>query len=91
MLLTFTNTAKYAGLPNFKKVMAILILAPANYLLDLVSPGGPTMFGARRKILGFKVPRWPENPFPTKYPFTFHLKKANSFAISIASPNFCHI
>ena len=79
MLLTFTNTVKYAGLPNFKKVMAILILAPANYLLDLVSPGGPTMFGARRKILGFRVPRWLENAFPSLVPWTYQCAKAPHF------------
>ena len=45
------------GLSNFKESMAILILALANYLLDIVSPGGSTMFGAGRKKLGFGVPR----------------------------------
>ena len=59
------------GLPNFKKGMVILILAPANYLLDIVSPGGPTIFGARRKILGFGVPRWLENVFPSLVPWTY--------------------
>ena len=91
MLLTFTNTAKYAGLPNFKKVMAIVILVPANYLLDLVSPGGPTMFGARRKILGFRVPRWPENAFPSLVPWTYQCAKAPHFLYyvpqSIHSPS----
>ena len=44
-------------LPNFLKAMVILILALANYLLDIVSPRCPTMFGAEEKILGFGVPR----------------------------------
>ena len=47
----------FSGLPNFNKAMAILILALANYLLDIVSPGGPTMFGAGEKILSFGVLR----------------------------------
>ena len=46
-----------AGLPNFKKAIAILILALANYLLDIVSPRCPNMFGAGGKTLGFGVPR----------------------------------
>ena len=56
------------GLPNFKKATAILILALANYLLDIVSRGGPTMFGAGEEILGFGIPRWPENAFPNLVP-----------------------
>ena len=98
------------GLLNFKKHMAILILALANYLLNIVSLRGPTMFGAGMKILGFGVPRWAENAFPSLVPWiyqcakaphflyyvpqnihSFLLKKANSFASSIANPNFCHI
>ena len=45
------------GRPNLKKGMAILILALANYLLNIVSPKGPTMFGAGMNILGFRVPK----------------------------------
>ena len=67
------------GLPNFKKGMAILILALVNYLLDIVSPRGPTMFKARRKILGFGVPRWPENAFPSLVPWTYQCAKAPHF------------
>ena len=59
--------------------MAILILALANYLLDIVSPGGPTMFGVWRKILGLGVPRWPENAFPSLVPWTYHCAKALHF------------
>ena len=49
------NVRSYSGLPNFKKGMAILILGLANYLLDIVSPRGPTMFKAGKKfwVLGF--------------------------------------
>ena len=68
-----------SGLPNFKKGMVILILALANYLLDIVSPGGPTMFKGRKKILGFEVPRWPENPFPSLVPWTCQCAKAPHF------------
>ena len=67
------------GLPNFKKGMAILILALVNYLLDIVSPRGPTMFKARRKILGFGVPRWPENAFPSLVPWTCQCAKEPYF------------
>ena len=59
------------GLLNFKKGMAILILALAKYLLDIVSPGGSTMFRAWWKKLGFGVPRWPENAFPSLVPWTY--------------------
>ena len=45
--------------------MAILILALADCLLDIVSPRSTTMFGARGKILGFGLLRWPENAFPS--------------------------
>ena len=69
----------FTGLPNFKKVMATLILAPANYLLDIVSPGGPTMFGAGMKILGFGVPKWPENAFLSLVPWTYQCAKAPHF------------
>ena len=40
------------GLPNFKKATAILILALANYLLDIVSVRGPTIWN-RRENFGF--------------------------------------
>ena len=59
--------------------MAILILALANCLLDIMSPGGPTTFKARRKILGFGVPRWPENAFPSLVPWTYQCAKAPHF------------
>ena len=38
------------GLPNFKKATAILILALANYLLDTVSPRGPTIWNRRENF-----------------------------------------
>ena len=54
----YINKISYhAGLLNFKKAMAILIVAMVNYLLDIVSPGGSIMFGARGKIVVFGVPR----------------------------------
>ena len=55
----FENSSKQLNtrLPNFKKAMVILILALANYLLDIVSPSSPAMCGAEEKILGFGVPR----------------------------------
>ena len=59
------------GLQGFqisKKATANLILTLENYLLDILSPRGPTMFGAGGKILGFGVPRWPENAFPNLVP-----------------------
>ena len=59
--------------------MAILILALVNYLFDVVSPGGPTTFGARQKILGFWVPRWLENAFPSLVPWTCQCAKAPHF------------
>ena len=59
--------------------MAILILALANYLFDIVSPADPTMFKAGRKILGFGVPRWPENAFPSLVPWTYQCVKAPHF------------
>ena len=71
--------------------MAIQILAPVSYLLDVVSPGGSTMFGARRKILGFGVPGWPENAFPSLVPLTYQCAKAPHFLYyvpqSIRSPS----
>ena len=85
-LLTFCILEPYpskdielAWLPNFKKGMAILILALANYLFDIVSPGGPTMFKAGRKILGFGVPRWTENAFLSLVPWTYQYAKAHHF------------
>ena len=69
----------YAGLPNFKKGMAILILALANYLLDIVSPGGPAKFKAGKKIFCFGVPRSPENAFPSLVPWTCQCAKAPHF------------
>ena len=68
-----------SGLQNFKKAMAILILALANYLLDIVSPGEPTMFGTRGKMLGFGVSRWPENAFSSLIPRTYQCAKASHF------------
>ena len=67
------------GLPNFKKAMAILVLALANYLLDIVSSRGPNMVGARGEILCFGVPRWPKNAFPSLVPWTNHCAKALHF------------
>ena len=69
----------WEGLPNFKKGMAILILTLANYFLDIVSPGDPTMFKAGREILGFGVSRWPENAFPSLVPWTCQCSKAPHF------------
>ena len=68
-----------SGLLNFKKSMAILILALANFLLDMVRPGDPTMFKAGTKILGFGVPRWPENAFPSFAPWIYQCAKAPHF------------
>ena len=59
--------------------MVILILALANYLLDIVPPRGPTMFKAGRKILGFGVPRWPGNAFPSLVPWTCQCAKVPHF------------
>ena len=73
------NFTPCAGLTNFKKGMAILILTLANYLLDIVSPGGPTMFKAGREILGFGVLRWPGNAFPSLVPWTYQCAKAPHF------------
>ena len=66
-------------LPNFLKAMVILILALANYLLDIVSPRGPTMFGAGGKVLGFWIPRWSENAFSSLVPWTYRCTKAPNF------------
>ena len=73
------NFTPCAGLTNFKKGMTILILTLANYLLDIVSPGGPTMFKAGREILGFGVLRWPGNAFPSLVPWTYQCAKAPHF------------
>ena len=59
--------------------MAILILPLANYLLDIVSPGEPTIFGAGGKMLGFGLSRWPENAFPSLAPWTYQCAKAPHF------------
>ena len=59
--------------------MVVLILALANYLLHIMSLGGPTMFKAGRKILGFGVPRWPENEFPSFVPWTYQCARAPHF------------
>ena len=59
--------------------MAILILALENYLLDIVSPGDPTMFKAGWKILGFGVPRRSENAFPSLVIWTYQCAKAPNF------------
>ena len=48
---------EHPGVLNFKHSMAILYSALSNYLLDKVSPGGPTVFGVGWKILGFGVSR----------------------------------
>ena len=69
----------FSGLLNFKKGMAILILALVNYLLDIVSPGDPTMFKAGRKMLGFGVPRWLEKAFPSLVSWTYQYAKAPHF------------
>ena len=37
------------------------------------------MFKAGRKILGFGVPRWPENAFPSLVPWTCQCAKAPHF------------
>ena len=73
---TYCKNCKQTGFLNFKKAMAILILALVNYLLDIVSPGGPNMFGAWGKILCFGVPRWLENAFPSIIPWTYQCAKA---------------
>ena len=73
------GSSPYTGLPNFKKGMAILILALANYLLDIVSLRGPTMFKAGRNILDFGVPQWLENAFPSLVTWTCHCAKAPHF------------
>ena len=85
-LLTFCILEPYpskdvelAWLPNFKKGMAILILALANYFFNIVSPGDPTMFKAGRKILDLGVPRWLENAFPSLVPCTYQCAKAPHF------------
>ena len=75
-LVTFFNIS---GLPNFKKAMAILTLALANYLLDIVSLGRPTMFGAGGKVLSFRVSKWPENTFSSLVPWTYQCAKIPHF------------
>ena len=55
------------GLPNFKKAMAILILASLILILILILD------------LGFGVPRCPKNAFPSLVPWTCHCHKAPHF------------
>ena len=64
---------------NFKQAMVILILSLANYLLDIMSLSGPTLFRARGKILGFEVCRWLENAFPSLVRWTYQFAKAPHF------------
>ena len=70
---------EHSGVLNFKHSLAILYLALSNYLLDIVSPGGPTVFGVGGKILGFGVPRQPENAFPSLVPWTYQCAKGPHF------------
>ena len=74
----FHDKVNTSGLQNFKKGMAVLILALANYLRDIVSSGGPTMFKARRKMFGFLgfLDGWKMH-FPA--PWTYQCAKAPHF------------
>ena len=45
----------------------------------IVSRGGPTMFGARGKILGFGVPISPENALTSLVPWIYQCAKAPHF------------
>ena len=77
--LTQERVRVVQGFQISKKTMAILILALANHLLHKVSPGGPTMFGAGQKVLGFGIPRWSENACPSLVPWTCQCAKAPRF------------
>ena len=90
----------YIGLPNFKNVMAIDSVSwrPHHVWSQRENFGFWGSYIARKctyQPCSMDISVCQSTPFSVlctmKYPFTWLLKKANSFASSIASPNLCHI
>ena len=63
-------------LQNFKKAIASLILAQANYLRDQHHLEAPPCLEPKGKFWVFGVPRWLENAFPSLVPQAYQCAKA---------------